>query len=67
VQRLLILRAAWVFVVLGGGCFNERWQSGTRKPEGQGIKLETLTNGAVLQGEVELPLEMDQTLSRRFI
>lgn len=58
-KRLLILPVALVFVILGDGCFNEFRQSATRKAEVQKIKFETLTNGVILQGKVELPLEVE--------
>jgi hypothetical protein len=57
-KRILILLAALVFSILASGCFSEFQQGKIKRTDKQKIRFVTLTNGTVLQGEVELPLEI---------
>jgi hypothetical protein len=57
-KRILILLAALVFSVWASGCFSEFQQGKIKRADKQKIRFVTLTNGAVLQGKVELPLEI---------
>jgi hypothetical protein len=57
-KRILFLLAALVFLAWVSGCLRDFQQGETKGPDKQRIRFVTLTNGAVLQGKVELPLEI---------
>jgi hypothetical protein len=57
-KRILFLLAASVFSVCVSSCLRDFQHSETKEPDKQKIRFVTLTNGAILQGKVELPLEI---------
>jgi hypothetical protein len=58
-KRILSLSVALMFLAWNSGGLGELQQVEPKRPDEQKIRFVTLTNGAILQGKVALPLEVE--------